>query len=69
MKVEFRETGFAGGVLQQDAGLILGRNEIASAAQTPEGIVMEQLWHGEDDIRLLAMVEAAPSRGELTLRF
>jgi hypothetical protein len=50
MKVELRETGFACRVLQQDTGLVLGCEKIATAAQTPEGIVMEQVCHRGDDI-------------------
>jgi hypothetical protein len=58
MEVELRETGLARGVLQQDTGLIPGCEEIASATKTPEGIVMEQVWHrGDDMTRAVCCIE------------
>ncbi len=47
VEMEFGETGFAGGVLEENAGSVFGDEEIAPAAEAAEGVVMEKLRHGE----------------------
>jgi len=45
MEMKFRKTSLARRLLQQNAGLVLGSEKIASPAKPPEGVVMEQLRH------------------------
>lgn len=51
MEMEFGQTGFTGGLLEQDAGLVFGGQEVASATETAEGVVMEKLRHEEMILR------------------
>lgn len=43
MEVEVRETGLAGGVLEKDAGVVLGGEEVPGAAEAAEGVVVNEL--------------------------
>jgi hypothetical protein len=45
MEMKFRKTGFARRLLEQNAGLVLIGQEVTSATEPTESIVMEELRH------------------------
>jgi len=57
MEMKFGQTGFARRLVKQNTGLVFGGEEITSATESTEGIVMEMLRH-ERMILLPAVVTA-----------
>jgi hypothetical protein len=47
VEMEFGETSLARSLLEQDAGLVFGGEQVASATEAAEGVVVEKRWHGE----------------------
>jgi hypothetical protein len=47
MEMEIGKAGFAGGFGKTDPGLVIRREQIASAAEAAEGVVMKKRRHGE----------------------
>jgi len=45
MEVKLGKTGLARRLLEQNAGLVFGGEEVASATEPAEGVVMEKLRH------------------------
>jgi hypothetical protein len=62
MEMKFGKTGFARRLVKQNTGLVFGGEEITSATESTEGIVMEMLRH-ERMILLPAVVSAPRLRG------
>ena len=61
VEMELGETGFARGLLEQDAGLVFGGEEVASATEAAEGVVVEEREHWE-------MILLCTPRGRADLR-
>jgi hypothetical protein len=65
MEVEFRKARLARSLRQQNARLVLGSKQVASAAKTPKRVVMQKLRHNEiileepDDVSWLPLPSAA----------
>jgi len=45
MEVEFRKTGFAGRMCEENSGLVFGGEEVAASTETAKGVVMEERRH------------------------
>jgi len=52
MEMKFGKTGFARCLLQQNAGLVPGSEQVAPAAEPAKSVVVEQLEHVENDTPL-----------------
>ncbi len=47
MEMKFGETGLSRRLLEQNTGVVFGGDEVASAAEAAEGVVMEKRGHEE----------------------
>ena len=47
MEMKFGKAGLARGLLEQNPGLVFGSEEVTSATEAAEGVVMEKLRHEE----------------------